>query len=182
MPRGRRGGIFTVARNVPRGQVRDSSWFGSADSTGDVLLGAGLAVLDQSFPQATLQALYPFTIIRTRGVVSVRSDQEATSENPFGAVGFAVVSEQARVAGVLSIPAPITHEASDLFFVHQFFFASISVGSAVGFQNVRVQYPFDSRAMRKVEEGEAIVVVLENASALDGVAYQLKFRMLVKLN
>jgi len=40
----------------------------------------------------------------------------------------------------------------------------------------------DSKAMRKVQEGQDIAIVLENGSALDGMLFLLQFRMLVKLH
>jgi len=41
---------------------------------------------------------------------------------------------------------------------------------------------FDSRAMRKVEDGQDIVSVAENASGSAGLTYVAKYRMLVKLH
>ena len=122
------------------------------------------------------------TIIRTRGILWIRSDQTAAEEEPFGALGFSVVSEQARVAGVAAVPSPITDEQSDLFFVHQFWQSGVSIGSEVAFTNLWTAYPFDSKAMRKVADGDAIVVVMENAHAVDAANYILKFRMLFKLH
>ena len=41
---------------------------------------------------------------------------------------------------------------------------------------------FDFRSMRKIEDQQAIVVSIENASAAEGAQYVMKFRMLFKLH
>ncbi len=166
------------SRIAPR---RATQWAASADIAATQLLAAGATVLDQSFSQATLIEIGPSTIIRTRGIIWVGMDQSAASEQAFGALGFAVVSEQARAAGVASLPAPITNESSDLFFVHQFFGAPVFVGTDASLLQW-YQYAFDSKAMRKLQEGDAIVVLLENASATAGCQYILKYWMLFKLH
>ena len=170
---------------LQRGQKRATSWIASADSTGITNLAAGAAILDQSFTEAVLQAgqALPSTIIRTRGTLWVQSDQIANIESPFGALGFSVNSEQARVAGVASLPTPINEEGSDLFFLHLFWQAAFTVVSAVGTGGSEQwsRYDFDSKAMRKIETGNSINVTLENASSSHGAAYILKYRMLLKL-
>ena len=169
-----------IVRGGPR---RATSWAASADATGEQALAAGAAILDQSLSQAQISTLVPATIVRTRGILWVASDQEGIDEQPFGAMGMVVVSEQARVAGVASIPTPISDEASDLWFVHQFWQADVAFVSASGFTTDGFKaYEFDSKAMRKVQEGDGIAVVLENASGVDGAVFILKFRMLFKLH
>ena len=112
----------------------------------------------------------------------VRSDQQAATEDPFGAVGFAVVTEQARAAGAGSLPAPISAEGSDAFFMYQHIYAGIRFGTAVGLAHEARVFEFDSRAMRKVETSDAIVMLIENASALHAMVYILKYRILIKLH
>ena len=79
------------------------------------------------------------------------------------------------------MPAPIANEDSDLWFVWQPFFATAGTSSASQSDGWRL-FPFDSKAQRKVEEGDDIAVMLENAHATAGLEYILKFRMLVKLH
>ena len=167
---------------VPQSMRRKTQWIASADSTTITTLAAATSVLDQSFSLATLADLIPFTIVRTVGELWVKTDQVSTTEIPFGGLGFSVVSEQARVAGVASVPVPITQEASDLFFTYQFWLASLLVADATGIMDGSQRYTFDSRAQRKVTDGEAIVVTLENASSVHGVGFVLKYRLLVKLS
>ncbi len=166
-----------------QGPRRETAWFASADINVDQPLAAANVVLDQSLTQAILDPIVPATIVRTRGELWCKSDQITATEETFGAMGMAVVSEPARVAGVAALPTPITEEFSDMFFVHQFFLAGMTFITAAGFsEGGWTRYSFDSKSMRKVESGEAIVVTLENASSVFGLVYVLKFRMLFKLH
>jgi len=171
-----RGFIHRAGSRVPR---RATEWVASADSVATQLLAAASSVLDQTLSEASLADIVPATVIRVRGELFVGMDQSAASEQAFGALGMAVVSEQARVAGVASVPTPITDEGSDLWFVHQFWAAPVFVGTDASLLKW-YRYSFDSKAMRKLEDGMSIVVVLENASATAGMQYLLKFRMLFK--
>ncbi len=164
-----------------RGQRRQSLWVGSPDSTGVVAIAAGGVRLDGSFNTAALQ-LRPFTIVRTRGWVFVKSDQEVATEVPFGAMGMAVVSDQAVAIGITAVPTPITDESSDLFFMWTPFVSDISVSSAIGIIKGGSLFEFDSKAMRKVEEGEDLAITLENASATAGLQFITKFRILLKMH
>ena len=179
-----------MARNVVRrsfgssrvSQRRKTVWLASLDSTTITTLAAATAVLDQAFNGSQITSLGPLTIVRTIGTLWVKTDQVAATEIPFGALGMSVVSEQARVAGVASIPTPITDEASDLFFVYKAWAASLLLADATGVATYVDRYDFDSRAQRKVQDGEAIVITLENASSVHAIGYVLKYRMLVKLS
>ena len=173
----RRGGAFRVisGRTAPR---RMSSWLASADLNAWTALPANTVILDQTLTTAE-KARRPFTVVRTRGILFVVSDTSAAVEEPFGAIGFSVVSDQAVAVGVTAVPLPIFDEASDLFFVHQFWGIASGMGAAVGPSQTGV-FPFDSKAMRKVDDSEDIAVVIENASALDAALYMIKFRLLIK--
>jgi len=168
---------------VLRGTVRRmSQWLASADVVADQALAAGSILFDQSL-NATALALRPFTVVRTRGELWVRSDQIAANELPFGALGFCIVSDTATALGVTAIPAPIISEDSDLWFVYQHWLASVRVATAVGFDDQAfTRYSFDSKAQRKVNNDQDIAVMLENASAANGVSLVLKFRILIKLH
>ena len=160
------------------GSKRATQWLSSADVTGFSGLAASAAVFDQTFPFGE-----DATIIRTRGTLWVSSDQVAASEEPFGALGMSVVTDQAAAIGVTALPTPITDESSDNWFLWMPWMASITLATAVSIQsNPYVAYPFDSKAMRKVDDGDNVAVVLENSSGADGVRFILKFRMLVKLH
>ena len=160
---------------------RETVWVGSADESVTTALTGGAVVFDQQLTAGIL-ALRSFTVIRTRGWVAVWSDQAAAFEVPFGGLGMAVVSDQAAAIGVTAVPTPITDEGSDLWFQYQHFICS-GAGQAASQSNSGQIFPFDSKAMRKVEDGQDIVVTLENAAAAGiGLLYVVKFRMLLKLH
>ncbi len=166
--------VRTFRGQAPR---RSTEWFASVDSTAVATLAAATKVLDQSLTAAELAKL-PFTVVRVRGSVWVNSDQTAGDEQQLLGVGFGVFSDTAVAAGIASLPDPISNEADDLWFVHRFAFSSVNVdGGALG-----IVTEFDSRAMRKVQEGSDIGVILANGSAAAGLQFWLKFRMLVKLH
>ncbi len=170
MARNHRGSRIVTVR-------RATQWLASADIGSAKALANDAAVLDQSFTSDQ-----PFTIVRTRGSIWISTDQSAAGESPFGALGFAVVSDQAAAIGVTAIPTPQTDMASDLFFVHALFAQSFLFATASGFESTGFERTdFDSKAMRKVNENETIVVGVENAAAV-GMNYILQFRMLIKVH
>ena len=102
---------------APRGvrSRRKTEWFPSADVTALTSLAPATFNFDQSLTAVEL-AKRPFTVTRTIGSIWVRSDQVAAVEDPFGAVGFTVVSDKAIATGVTALPDPITQEGSDAWF------------------------------------------------------------------
>ena len=173
MPRSR--GAYPAVRRPKR----ETMWFAGPDETTATTVIAGAADLQSSLNAAAL-ALRPFTIIRTVGMLLVQSDQIAANELVSGAYGLAVVSDQASTVGLTAVPTPITEEGSDLWFLYQFGFWSWRFNSS-GAQGPGV-FQFDSRAMRKVEDGQDIVSVFENGDGSFGIQYLARFRMLVKLH
>jgi len=128
-------------------------------------------------------ALRPFTIVRTRLQAGIIGDQLAAGENQLAGLGVAVVSDQALAIGVTAVPTPITDLASDLWLVHQLCYNTTVVASSVGFEDGGLaQYAIDSKAMRKVEDGQDIAVVVELSGASSGFNFFLGGRMLVKLH
>ncbi len=169
-------------RPINRSAKRKTSWLNfSAVFTSPTALAAGTSILLASLNAAAL-ALRPFTIVRTRGMVYVFSDQSAASEEPFGALGFAVVSDEASAIGVTAVPTPTSGSGSSLWFSWTPWFASIKLGSNISIANVGSSYEFDSKAMRKVEVGQDIVAVVENQHAADGASFLFTARILIKTN
>ncbi len=160
-----------------RSPGRLTEWFASADVALWTALGASVFIFDSELTAAE-KAKRPFTITRTVGSVWMHSDQQAATEEPFGAVGMMVVSDKAAALGVTALPSPILQESSDEWFVYGAFAAT--AGTVEGAPVARLD--FDSRAQRKVVDGETIVVMLENGSSAFGFTYVIKFRMLVKLS
>ncbi len=170
---------FTRRIHGQNREVRESVWFGftPAETT---LAAADTATLVFVLNTAAL-ALRPFTVVRTRGMWGLRSDQQAASENYSASMAMSVVSEQASAIGVTAIPTPETDRGSDLFFVYE------SAAGALGFDVdgslERGKWrEFDSKAMRKVDISQDIVWSVETSSISSGVITHLSARMLVKLH
>ena len=125
-------------------------------------------------------ALRPFTIVRTRGYLSVKSDQTSVAEVYGVQMGFAVVSDQALGVGVSAVPTPDADGQSDLWFVYESLWGDFEVTTDIGRLEMGQRMAYDSKAMRKVEEGQDVVQVMEcpHTSALVRDA----FRMLLKLH
>ena len=160
-------------------QVRETMWI-TLDATSTNFASASSAALILSLNAGGL-ALRPFTIVRTRGNWIVRSDQNAVTEFYQVGLGVAVVSEQASAIGVTAVPTPFTDLGSDLFMVHQIQAGAIQVASAVGFQNIQ-SVDYDSKAMRKVNDDQDVVVLLETSSVSLGATVLHGGRMLIKLH
>ncbi len=156
---------------------RKTAWSAVVDNTQFQALAAATSILDTTFT-TTL----PETIVRVRGRFTAMTDQAAASEQPFGAFGLAIVSDEAAAAGVGSMPTPYSDADSDLWFVHQYFHCPMLLGTAVGFGGAGVQsLEIDSKAMRKITDDQTLVAVVENANGTDGILYALDFRVLSKL-
>ena len=160
------------------GKIRPNYWVASATDTDITNLAAATAQQDQT---GTVVDIEGGTVVRTRGIFSVGSDQSAANEFPFGAVGFTIVSEEAAGIGVTAVPTPYADADDDRFFVHFFWAAGLRVATAVGFQTgVLEHFPFDSKAQRKITASDVVSVTVENASATDGALYVINFRELIK--
>ncbi len=170
---GRRGG-----QRFPRGgagRYRPSTNWSRSVSTADVAVPASTKVLI-----ATLALDNPGiaeTIRRTRGVFSISADQTGAVEDQIGAMGMMVVNDLAIAAGVASLPGPVTDANDDGWFVWVPYGSRGDANFAVS-ALVSVQYAFDSKAMRKVEEGFGIVLVAENASGVHGHTFWDAFSLL----
>ena len=177
----------TVIQSPQRfsGSRRKTNWIPSGDATTFGTLVAGGVVLDQVLTAAAIQGLVgpESTIVRTRGLLAVWSDQVAATETVFGAMGMAIVSDAAATAGAGSIPAPYTDAGWDGWFMHQFFSHTHVAGSTLtSMSPTQTNFPFDSKAMRRLQDEEAVVVLIEDGSALHGGRYTIDFRQLFKLH
>ncbi len=110
-------------------------------------------------------------------MVMIQSDQTAADELQFGALGFVVVNDLAAGIGAAAIPGPITDDDDDGWFVWLPVMASFDSGIEKS-----QFYQFDSKAMRRVEEGFQVAVMFENASAATGLQVSVAFSMLTSLS
>ncbi len=163
---------FILRRGVMR---RETLWFTGVFAS--TTLAASTAVLVSTLNAAAL-ALRPFTVVRTRGVLMIESDQEAANERTRAAFGAAVVSDEASAIGVTAIPTPTTDDGSDLWFVYEAMpYSMLASNSSPVFSRVDI----DSRAMRKVEDGQDVVTVVEQAAAVGAILTNY-VRILIKLH
>ncbi len=174
------GRVFTRRPAVRGTPKRKSLWLGLSPAS-TVVSGAG-GTITNSLNAAAL-ALRPFTIIRTHLEVWIRSDQDTAAEQQIAAIGLAIVSDQAVAIGVTAVPTPTTDSGSSLWFVHQWLLNSIVAGAT----NVETaisgtRYSVDSKAMRKVEAGSDLVMVVEDSGVEEGAILITAGRILVKTN
>ncbi len=159
--------------------VRESLWIGGTMIIDD--LDTSGVVLSSSLSAAVL-ALRPFTVVRTRGSLSMLSDQFANTEDQQVAYAFCVVSDQAVAIGVTAVPTPLTDSDSDLYFVYETMMSRILVASAIGINAVAVERIIDSKAMRKVEDGQQVIAVAEAPASSEGLRLYSYNRILIKLH
>ena len=171
-------------RSFIRGGVarRETQWL-DLPEVGFSLPSANSGVILLSLTTAE-KALRPFTIVRTRGMWQIESDQSAASELASVALGACVVSDQAEAVGISAVPTPDIDAVSDLWFVYERLYSSFLFASATGFvEPTGSMGAFDSKAMRKVEEGQDVVFVVENgAVTANGAFGRLSGRLLIKLH
>ena len=163
---------FVRGRNTAR---RKTQWTSSPAETAFIALAAATSIFDLAF---TTTGDRPETMARLRGLLTVMTDQFTATESPFGAVGMCVVSDEAAAVGITAMPKPYTDAESDLWLFHQYWSAPVSAPTAVGMNNVAVQYLLDSKAMRKVNEDETLVGIIQNGSAANGALFRWDIRIL----
>jgi len=171
---------FRTIRGVRR-EVRETSWLRVGGSATTAIAAADTAVLAGGFLAATL-ALRPFTVVRTHIFMTVSSDQQAALEDFNVAYGHAVVSDQAFAIGVTAVPTPVADAGSDLWYLHQWLGGRLQFNTAAGFGDYSIHHHIDSKAMRKVEDGQDMAIVLETGSGSNGVRVFTAGRMLIKLH
>ena len=166
-------------RSAVRGPRRETEWLfiDFISSTTGGVGGTLLASLD-----AAALAIRPFTVIRTHLELYFSSDQEIASEQQAGALGMAVVSDQASGIGVTAVPTPVIDQGSDLWFVYQVLFNAFQFSSAVGTQKEGTRYTVDSKAMRKVNADQDIVLCMGLSAIGSGFNLMVAGRFLVKLH
>ncbi len=167
---------------VLRGGVnrRQTLWIPSTVTATAVVQGT--AVLLTSL-NADALALRPFTVVRTRGFCHLASDQAANSERQWVNWGAIVVSDEAVAVGITAVPTPIMEAESDWHF-YLSIAAMIQVVSATSVFEIGVSQELDSKAMRKVDNGEDLITVVEAPATgiSEGVVFRHFNRALVKLH
>jgi len=126
-----------------------------------------------------LATAFEETLVRTRGVLRISSDQTGSVEEQVGAFGFIRVTDQAIAAGAASIPGPVSDGADDGWAVWVPF-AQESASSTVGMTGMGSAWEIDSKAQRIVREGQQLAVMIENAHATHGLEVLVALRALAR--
>ncbi len=106
------------------------------------------------------------TIVRMRGhVTGFLLSATAAGDGFDGALGIALVSDEAFGQGAASVPNPVTEADWDGWIWHHFFqmhSPAATLAASAGDQVAAFQYEIDSKAMRKWSTGNTLVGVLGN--------------------
>jgi len=154
---------FTRSRGR-QGARRETSWLPIPFGSDGIAAGAAITHVLTTAEKAKR----PFTVLRTHIELSISSDQIVASEDVFNGLGVCVVSDQAVSVGATAVPTPIADLGSDLWFVIQPMFSELIFLDATGMFLSGTRYTIDSKAMRKVNEDQDIVIVMENSASLGG--------------
>ena len=160
---------------------RESMWIGITESNTVITIANGAVLVNLA--SAALLALRPFTIVRTHIQWFLQSDNTGALEEYQTAFGIAVVSEQSSGIGITAIPTPFTDLGSDLWFLHHSNASQFTFVTGAGFDAaLGLSMHIDSKAMRKVNDDQDVVFVLENSSLSNGTRSLTSGRMLIKLH
>ncbi len=160
-------------------QRRETFWM-QVGFVSTVLASSATAVIT-NFLTASALAIRPFTIVRTRLQWMCLSDQSAATESFVGNIGMAVVSDQAIGVGVSAVPTPATDLGSDLFFLIDQWIGEFSLIGTSAFGSIQSR-EIDSKAMRKVDDDQDLVVAVEAGIGANGVIVRAVGRVLIKLH
>ncbi len=172
---GRKSG-FILRGGVLR---RETRWL-DVPRTDTTVAASATAVITNTMSADEL-SVRPFTLLRAVGSWLVRSDQSAATEIFQGNVGACVVSDQAVAIGVTAVPTPATDLASDLWFFHRMWPGSVDL-IGTSWSATHDPQPYESKAMRKVEDGQDIVYVVEAGIGDQGCIISHAGRLLIKLH
>ena len=92
------------------------------------------------------------------------------------AIGAAVVNEAAFIAGAAAMPDPIGDIGSDMWT----FLSSMTVATVARSGGFTDPINFDSRGMRKIEEGQRLVLTISNGTG-GNIGFAIYIRFLLKL-
>ncbi len=157
----------------PRVSARLTEWFGPAvQGYVNVASGGATLVSSVSFDE-------PTTIMRTRGQVSIQPQAVSANLDIVGAIGMALVTDEAFTAGVASMPEPFTDADWGGWFVWRSFSYRFGFSDATGLNFLNWNFEIDSKAMRRVKGGnETLVIIAESQQGAYGISTPL--RVLIK--
>ncbi len=175
-------------RNARSSTVRPTFWSGSV-STAFATLTSATPLIATLVSEAGLENVPNPTLMRTRGAVTVSLNQGNVINEAFSvAVGIAVIGARAFAAGTASVPLPLTDSGNDkwLWWGHATINSGI-VGSGTVDSSLYcpcVRLDVDSKAMRKIQADEVIMIAFEVDDLVAAAARQIDvsfgLRMLLK--
>ncbi len=118
------------------------------------------------------------TILRTHLAIWVGSDQAAGYEDQALCIGMRAVSDVAFALGITGVPGPFTEGGDDGWMLHKSIFQE---GHTAGPALPGYLYVVDSKAMRKLQDGETMALILENHHATESLKFAASVRMLSKV-
>jgi len=145
-------------RGRPVGRQRKKSWDEGPGSTAATAISTSSATILGSGALAVNDGQ---TILRTRGLLALTMlTAGSLGDGFFGAFGIGIVTEQAFSIGITAMPAPVAEADWDGWLYHTFVDVRTGLNpgaNASSFQKLMV----DSKAMRKINQGETIFAALE---------------------
>ena len=157
-----------MSRRRKTGWSRGPGGISTRSAVGNTLLGVtSVAVLDG------------LTLVRVRGEVLIWTTAVAATTDHFaGAVGIANFPENAVGVGITALEVPTTDADWDGWLWHSFF----TVGGTGDFSSV-ARIPIDSKAMRKVKEGDTLAAIfsVETEGGTTVASVSMSTRVLDKL-
>ncbi len=163
------------------GSRRLTDWGVQLATTGRIAIPANSKVLVAAVTAAVLEEQAPATIVRTRGYLSVLTDNVTASETQIGAFGCALFNSVSLNAGIASLPSPGTDGTFDGWFVWSAFGQATQVNSAIGFNTLAAErIEVDSKAMRKFDRDLGLAFIVDNQHATNAFNVMFNFRLLIK--
>ncbi len=142
-----------MADRFRRGPKRRTHWTELAGASNIVSSGSTLLASQAAGHEGE-------TLVRTRGLfMATLLTASAAGDGFFGAIGIAKVTTAAATAGVGSMPTPITEAGWDGWLLHRYFGVAQALVNQGGGAIHRLE--LDSKAMRKVNDDESIVMIAE---------------------
>ena len=171
---------------------RKTNWtslFGDFSALGTVASGASAIMSSGGITEGSISAIG--TIIRMRGCIHLELACETTATLlQQVAIGIALVDDKAFAAGVGSLPSPRDDEDFDgwmWWWCGHLGYGDRNDGTVTdstgGFRRPSVEIELDSKAMRKWDENQTLVAIIQNISIDAGgaaVEFAMAGRMLMK--
>ncbi len=163
-----------------RAQRRQTDWRIQLQTAAYFNVPAASKLLIARIGSAQLDDFSPGTLVRSRGILSVRPASVAANAQMLGAFGCAFVNETAAALGVTGIPGPATDGNFDGWFVWQGITGDFQQSTAAAWGLTDRQWEIDSKAMRKFAGDSSLVFMIENEHATLAFLAAVHMRFLIK--